>query len=692
MKKLLTLFALLMGVASGAWADAGEVTTNVDIDFSSSIKTSNSSPKNIITGTIGTMKWDNQWTMVPNITDGILRFGNFTGSVALENNNIRNKDIVEISFEMALSKLSGKTVGFSFKDKDGGTILSQTIDAYNGGFAGSNPLNLSWDAFFTNNTDGVLQERCIYFTITIDYKNNSIKTHTRCYKSGTSRDATEMDFNATLPSTNPIGFFELTGNINNTSRYSTFDNLLIKTTEGDYSAATADYIVEYKLGDVELKSPVTRNGDIDASINLVETDKSAIWVEGVKYIYSSDNSASKTISSDGSTVVTVVYREANTYSYTLKSSIDNAVIGTKSAFEGERVSISYPNFIVNEGTLYSTPATSSEYKKISGELSSNTEVTLTYTATEKTNVVYYSEGEDVSGATTVTNGGLSTRCSNAACGVMSNAELTTLPAGVYAVTVYFYHGNSSEQIATLSDGTNNIASFSFPSQRRSVTKNVVLYDSKTLYLTGGNVNNNRGVDLIYIQRVGDVPATVPVTIGQYGYATYVAPYNMDFSGSNITAYTVSSSIEDDVVTITPVEDQKVPAGTAVVLKGTTDNINVIAEAVSPVATDLTYSNETITDATKAANTTYYYLGVENGKVVFRPLADGGTLAAGKCFFTVDTPPAGAKSLRIALDDDNATGVTEIESNAVKANGKFIENGQIIIVNNGKKYNVVGIRK
>ncbi|MBQ9640624.1 MAG: hypothetical protein IJV06_03585 [Bacteroidaceae bacterium] len=180
MKKKITFLKTLLVAAgllgsNGAWAEAGDVTTNVDIDFSNAI--TGTSPYTI-EGSVGKMTWTGQWTQTPYVQDGIFYFGNIGGcQVELLNNNIRSKDIVTISFELGFSKVSGKNVGFDLVDTEGNMILSQRFDAYNGDFDDNNPLNLDWASMYRG-SNNVLLERVVYFTIELNYANQSIKTNT----------------------------------------------------------------------------------------------------------------------------------------------------------------------------------------------------------------------------------------------------------------------------------------------------------------------------------------------------------------------------------------------------------------------------------------------------------------------------------------------------------------------------------
>lgn len=129
------------------------------------------------------------------------------------------------------------------------------------------------------------------------------------------------------------------------------DNLKI-TSVVDESVSTANYTVEYVCGDTKVTADNTRNGIVDTAIDLTEADKEARIVDGKKYIYTSDNSAEKTIASDGSTVVTVSFREAEVYTYSIKTSV-GTVLAEGSNFEGESITTyAIARDVDAEGNLY----------------------------------------------------------------------------------------------------------------------------------------------------------------------------------------------------------------------------------------------------------------------------------------------------------------------------------------------------
>ena len=167
-----------------------------------------------------------------------------------------------------------------------------------------------------------------------------------------------------------------------------------------------------------------------------------------------------------------------------------------------KATVPYPKYINYKGTLYTTNATSSQYRYDFTPAANNETKQITYTATDITNVIFFTEGEDIEGATLQNNGGCYSRTSDCATGVASNTAFVTLPAGTYKITMGFYNANSGNHTATITDGANTIFTNAFAQGWSSYTspENIVLDGTKTLYATGGDTRANypKGIDYIYI--------------------------------------------------------------------------------------------------------------------------------------------------------------------------------------------------
>ena len=146
-------------------------------------------------------------------------------------------------------------------------------------------------------------------------------------------------------------------------------------------------------------------------------------------------------------------------------------------------------------------------------------------------------------------------------------------------------------------------------------------------------------------------AAETVTIGEALYATYVAPVDVDFTGTEVSAFAAQAM--DGYVHLEPVTT--VPAGTAVVVKADaagTYNVNTTTGA-SLGAT----KNELIAaTADVTADGTQYILAKQDNEVGFAQ-ATTGTIAAGKGYLQFTT----AVKAFYPFAGNDATGISGIEA-------------------------------
>ena len=114
-----------------------------------------------------------------------------------------------------------------------------------------------------------------------------------------------------------IGFFK-PGRVANTDQ--TIKN--IEVSEEKQSVETASYTINYETEDGIVFKSETRNGLVGNEVTVTDNDRAPIWKDGVKYIFSYDNAEGLVISSDGTTVVTIIFVEASKSAYSL-TAVDN---------------------------------------------------------------------------------------------------------------------------------------------------------------------------------------------------------------------------------------------------------------------------------------------------------------------------------------------------------------------------------
>ena len=316
---------------------------------------------------------------------------------------------------------------------------------------------------------------------------------------------------------------DLFGYINN-SQCARIDNLVI-TVEPD-ERPYADYSVAYvdESRNV-LKENVVYNGLVGDPATLTEADKEAFKNSDntKKYIYKSDDAADKTIANDGSTVVTVTFREAETWSYTANAvDGDGNVLkpGSGSNFEGEIVRVPYSRYILNDGVLYEKGSNSNEFRSPFTLSANNMTHDVVYGLSSTANAIYFKEAEDIEGLTRYEDGNINARMSNAVAAYATElTTIMTLPAGLYTLqsatrygSTTFYAG--SEQVLNISSGG---------SYTTTSSEQFAIYKPTEIKVSAGD--NKNYFDYVLVCRLGDAPARdLTVTDGtdfapEYDYYT-----------------------------------------------------------------------------------------------------------------------------------------------------------------------------
>ncbi len=444
----------------------------------------------------------------------------------------------------------------------------------------------------------------------------------------------------------------------------------IKVTETAQTITTADYKVKYvdESGN-EIKESVTRKGEVDGAIALTDGDKANFFNSNKtkKYIYVSDDAGDKTIGKDGKTEVTVKFREANTYSYTVNAvDGDGATlkqIGTGSDFEGETAYVPYDEYINNNGTLLKSSAESKSFKKVVSLTENNIVATVKYSASGISDVVYYSEGEDIEGASVVNSGNADSRCSGAAVGYSTtDLKFVTLPAGTYKISAVVYSPTSAGGSFSIKNGDEVVYSFTSGNSNRTAvsSENIVLSGETELSI--GTCSANAAYDLIYIQRVA-VDETLNIT--SVGYATFAPAGNVTIP-TGVTAYTVTVNDDNSTITLNELNsDAVIPAGIGVLVAGEEGSYTfagTTTAAVAPTNNDLK-----VAGASTVADGKQYGLAQVDGVVGFYKIKSGETLKQGKAYLEVSTTDE-AKVSFFSLTGE-LTGINNVE--AVKtADGAF----------------------
>ena len=593
-KSLLATAALCFG-ANGAWAAVGDVTTNANIDFSNAIS------DNAVAGSVNSMalpgtNFELGYTSGDPATTtlgDVLRVGNGEGTVTIADEDLAGaRDEVVITFDMYFGNLNGKSAGFYLYDNAetpeviGGLYISKYsgTEVINSFGVDKSEITSLGSSSVANNKICVAANKTT-FEVHLNYASGTM--YLKQYTNETLKQTTST---VAMGSTKPLKKFVVKSNYNNADRRCWFDNLLIQTTEGDYTVSSAKYTINWVCGGTTVKTE-ERTGDVGSTITLYNTDDDSFVVSDTRYMYVSNDAEGKTVAEDGSTVITITVKEPSVFNYSVKAvdAEDNVLstIASGSVTEDNNsVTTNIPWYVLKDGTIYYQSVTNQNKTDVTSD---GQEIKITY-AENASNIVYYAEGENITGGTgiTLTNGS-----NYGGARALSNVKFTTIGAGKYKIYSRFNVGNGSEG-ATYA--TNPFIVGKTALEYNVPAKSVTSYTSEEFSVTGSTdlyVNFSgssiSGVDYIYVQKTGDVelPASVAATLGKNGYATFASIYDLDLSNlSGVKAYT--ATLEGKVLSF--VENTgKVAAGTGLLLIGESDaavTIPVAAAGAAATATAL----------------------------------------------------------------------------------------------------------
>lgn len=675
------------------------MTTVVDIPFNTSAATlSNGTTYN---GTTGSMTISQPSGNAFKLTGSYLSVGTGTGTVEIaeadragyaHRGEGKNYDVVEISFSMAFGNTAASTYsGFEVLDENDEVIVTLMSSKWSGVSPTANSFGLVVGTDITTQSGNTTNwGQKTDFTLLFNYQTGLITCKTNNNSTGKT---------IAMPSGNPVvAKFVLVGHDSRSddTRQPFFSSLLIKNTEGDYSASVANYTVNWKVAgnDTPVRSEV-RSGTVDDAIELLDSDDDSFWVSTQKYFYVSDDLTDQTVLEDGSAVVNITVREAATWGYTLNgvdgSSAILTVLGTGSVTEGETSSsIAYPRFILSGTNLYSSGSGAFTYSTTVTPNADSYVQNVNYTSGTISNVAFYTEGEDVTGATWGTN---TARASKGNMGYTGGAstylDVTTVAPGKYVLYMRGQNGNSTARAVSFKVGETEVfsTSIAYGTNQDANSDEFTVSASSTLSFASEG-SGQSGVDYFYL-----VQTAVAATIGSTGYTTFASPYalNLDALPSGLEAYYIASSgVNAEYVTLTAATGN-VPAGTGLILKGDAGSYNIpVATSGTALSGNLLVGCTAATAVTADANK--YVLVANAGVAEFQSLsANAANVPAGKAYLSI--PGGGAKArLGILLDGDAtaiaAPAVAEAEDDAPVYNvagQRVAANYKGIVIKNGKKY-------
>ena len=282
------------------------------------------------------------------------------------------------------------------------------------------------------------------------------------------------------------------------------------------AASVTSYTVRFQDADGNtIKEDATYTGVAIGSTATASAEDIASFFnedKSKKYIYASGNEEITTVADAASNVITLKFREAGEFNYSLKTN-GGAELASGKNFEGETILVNYPRFILADGTLSAAAKATAGWYLASFELTEDNQVeTINYTASVE-NVVYYAEAEDITGLTVSTALNSDIRCSNGKCAYnATDADLaiTTLPAGKYTLSTSSWGGEGVTFV--FKAGSETILSFDCMGYILDQTSNeftVGVGETATIYLAATSVNS-KGIDFVYITKTGEATGIADV--------------------------------------------------------------------------------------------------------------------------------------------------------------------------------------
>lgn len=619
-----------------------------------------------------------------------------------------SKDIVTISFEMAFTRManSNKSVYFYIQDASNANIATMTLTT-NGNSSGyiaslENTLGIVAGDIVVDYS--VNWDHKVKFTITLNYLTGKITTQTACSAATNTTNTHTVD----MTNTNPVAKFVVGAGYNSDSeKYRCqFDNLLIQTEKGDYNT-TANITLSFKDDeDNDISALYTGITDFTpekgSTFDPADYYPAAMYDGDYKYTYTSGGDEFE-VTTDQEVVLVYTKSARPTYTYNVTANYgakSKKIVDAVSVNEAADYTYYYPRFILDGTTLYeyasSTDGNASAkyWTSTHTNVASNGTYTLTYNAIEG-ECVYFSEGEDVTGAVEYRYSGFRTAMSNGSTGVLDAANLTSLDAGVYSITARAVGRASDRYVDVYKNSVsdeNKVFHLVAANAGSESTSQFSLITSTDIVASAGyntSTNNGAGCDYIYIMKL---PDNVSVTVSSAGFATYVPSYDLDFSATDIEAYKVKVSSKG-VATLTQLDN--VPAGTPVLLYkdgGATEDIPVMAGADEVSGNDLVTGTGAAV-ATTVGDYTNMILWTNATNPIGFYFANGQTVAANRAYLHIATSlaPDAAARMAMVFGDDEVTGVHNLNVNDNLNNevydlqGRRVMNAQKgLYIVNGKK--------
>ena len=289
---------------------------------------------------------------------------------------------------------------------------------------------------------------------------------------------------------------------------------------------TSSYYVVRELDANTQIDTITYIGTIvGTDVSASETDKAAVYVDGVKYVYvSGGDNTIKVDEDDTKNYIHLTFKEADKIDYTIESSLGSVLSGGTS-YVGDAVNYAYPRYQELNGSLYQSSVNNKQYTNTFTPTAENSVAVVNYNASNIYNIVYCNDGEFIQGFEEVKTGNLPIRASNGAAGFTADdVKIVSLPAGKYKMVVGAFTSKTSQSDLNFTVGGNAYTASSSSNLSENTSPEFTLTNEKNdVVFLGSTSSVDAQLDYIYIQKTGEykyfemetnLPDTITVTLGE----------------------------------------------------------------------------------------------------------------------------------------------------------------------------------
>lgn len=282
--------------------------------------------------------------------------------------------------------------------------------------------------------------------------------------------------------------------------------------EVDASVEMTNFTVNYVFGDETVKS-ISGSSAVGSTINADDV----VWNEaGTQKYFVADGATTSIVltANESENVLSVNLRKAESYTYTLTTSYDGNALGfniSGNGFEGETVYLKYPAYqVYNETVLVQGPRVGSRNQDLqtSVTLTENTTIDIAYTATGIEDIYMLAEAEDLGTGLSTSSTTYNSRISGSII-YGASGTLMTLPAGKYIFTLGTIGGDADKHQVKY-----NVYAGETPiivdkicngnTLQLQTSEEFVLASETAITFTSSDPSSDRGIDLVYVQKTGDV--------------------------------------------------------------------------------------------------------------------------------------------------------------------------------------------